>query len=146
MLDANNLRCIFINGSKNEKLDILECLKDQFDSFNKNIDYFDEFMNVLLEFSITESDTEVKIEVLEALSKAAVFQDINNINFDKLIENLENTPEECLSRCIDILSFTHKINYLSIIKRYLDHQNPYVRESAAIAVKEILDYVEKNSR
>ncbi|MFF2482308.1 hypothetical protein [Paenibacillus sp. NPDC058071] len=146
MLDSNNLRNIFINGSNNEKLDILEYLKDHFDSFNKNIEYFDEYKNVLLDFSITESDKEVKIEIFEALSKAAVFQDVSNINFDKLIENLENTPEECLSRSIDILSFTHEENYVPIIKRYLNHRNPYVRESAVFAVKEILEYVEKNSR
>lgn len=61
---------------------------------------------VLLEFSITETGREVKIEVLDAISKAAVFQKITNINFYKFLENLDNTPEECLSRCIDILSFT----------------------------------------
>lgn len=138
ILETNILRKIFISGSKTEKLEILDYLKDQFDSFNKNIEYFDEILNVLLEFSITETDKEVKIEVLEAISKAAVFQDITNINFDMFIENLDNTPEEYLSRCIDILSFTHKMVYLPIIKRYLSHRNLYVRESAVIAVKEIL--------
>ncbi|WP_187377754.1 hypothetical protein [Paenibacillus senegalimassiliensis] len=139
-MEANNLRNIFIKGVKKEKINSLEYIKDQFDSFNKNIEYFDELMNALLELSFIETDSEVKIEIFEVLLKAAVFQDIDNINFDKLIENLENTHEECLSRCIDILSFTHKVNYLPIIERYLKHPNLYVRESAVMAVREITEF------
>ena len=47
-------------------------------------------------------------------------------------------------RCIDILSFTHQLNYLSVIQKYLYHWNPYVRESAVYAIKEISGYAEKN--
>lgn len=138
MLDVNKIRSILTGGSKDERLDILECLKDQFDSFDKNIEHFEEIIYVLIDASIAEHDIEVKVEVFEALTKAAVFQDIESINFDKLVDNLKKIPEECLGRCIDVLSFSHKLCYLSTIKGYLNHTNPYVRESAEYAVKEIL--------
>lgn len=137
MEDTKKLKEIFMNGSKTEKLEVLECLKDQFDSFDKNLDDFSEKMNLLVGSSIRESDIEVKIEMFEALSKAATFQNIEDIDFDEFIENLEIIPEECLSRSIDILSFTHKKKYLSVIKKYLTHRNPYVRESAKFAIDEM---------
>lgn len=87
-MEANILRGNLISRSKTDKLNILKYLKDQFDSFNKNIEYFDEMLNVLLEFSMNETNREVKIEILEAISKAAVFQNITNNNFDKFLELL----------------------------------------------------------
>jgi uncharacterized protein (DUF111 family) len=143
MLDVNLIRDILINKSKIDKLNILEYLKDQFDSFNKNIEHFEEIIYFLVDCSILERNEEVKIEIFETLLKAAVFQDIEKINFHKLIDNWDNISEDCLCRCIDILSFTHKIQYLPTIEKYLSHPDPYVRESANYATQEILGYYEK---
>lgn len=137
-MNTAHLKATLTNGSKTEKLNVLDYMKDQFDSFDKNIESFEELIEILLSFAQTEPDIEVKIEIFESLLKAAVFQNITSIDFRQLSEYIHDVPEECLSRVIDILSFTYEISYLPIIKSYLHHPNPYVRKSAECAVKEIL--------
>jgi len=137
-LNAAYLKSTLTSGSTTEKLNALEYLKDQFDSFDKNIESFELLIDVLLNAALTESDMAVKIEIFESLAKAAVFQDITAIDFTRLSQNIDRIPEECLGRTIDILSFTYEINYLPIIKRYLNHPDLYIRESAEYGVKEIL--------
>lgn len=64
-MNAAYLKSTLTNGSITEKLNALEYLKDQFDSFDKNIESFELLIDVLMNVALTESDMEVKIEVFE---------------------------------------------------------------------------------
>lgn len=79
----------------------------------------------------------MKNEIIDTLSKAAVFQNIENIDFSFLISQLDIMPVEHLSRFIDILSFTHNFKLIPIIKKYEGHLNEDVRKSAESALKEL---------
>lgn len=140
ILEINSLKKCFNSGTITEKIHTLSHLSDVFDSYKKNINNFEGIMNLLIICSITEDNMEVKREIFDTLVRASVFQDVHSINFDKLEDNLDELPIECLGRCIDIFSFTHKIKYIPSIERYIKHDDKYVRESAEMAINEIIGY------
>lgn len=142
-MDVNELRQCFIAGTITERLETLSYLSDVFESYNKNITNFDEIMNLLIDNSITEDNLEVKCEFFEVLVKATVFQEVHQINFDKLEHSLVELPVECLSRCIDVLSFSHNKKYIPSLEVYRNHDDKNVRESVELAIKEIMGYHKK---
>ncbi len=124
-------------GRDKDKINTLSYLCDVFESYNKNIEHFDEIVRLLIDGAIAEENLEIKGEFFEALSKAAVFHDVEHIDFDKIAQNLDSLPIACLVRGIDILSFTHNLKYLPTIEKYRNHENEYVREAVETAIKEM---------
>lgn len=119
------------------KIELLEYLSDQFDSFNKNIAHFDDIICLLLDSYFKEAIPGVKNEIIDTLSKAAVFQNIEDIDFSFLISQLDIMPVEHLSRFIDILSFTHNFTLIPIIKKYEGHLSGDVRKTVESALIEL---------
>lgn len=110
MKQFNEIREILESKNLTLKIELLEYLSDQFDSFNKTIAHFDDIICLLLDSYFKEAIPRVKNEIIDTLSKAAVFQNIENIDFSFLISQLDIMPVEHLSRFIDILRVLHTIS------------------------------------
>ncbi|HJV45795.1 MAG TPA: hypothetical protein VJ824_08715 [Bacillota bacterium] len=138
-MDFKELKSSLIGGDEIQKIEVLSFLSDVFESYNKNIEGFEEIVHLLIDIFVEEKSLEIKCEILETLAKGAIYQDIHLIDLSKLENNLERISDKCLSRCIDIFGFTHDTKYLEIIKKYQNHDDESIRESVDEAIREILE-------
>jgi len=136
-MDIDEIKKILIEGNNNEKIDILSYLCDVFESYNKSIKGFEELLEFLISFTLETQDDDVKDEALEAICKAAVYQDIDKVDFDDFEKNIAEVPMKFLSRYIDILSYTHNRKYLDTILQFRKHENKYVKNAVEEAIIEI---------
>lgn len=131
-MDINEIKTILLEGTLDDKIEILDYLCDIFESYNKNIDHFEELLKFLIHLAIETQDEYIKDDILETICKAAIYQNIDNINFDVFNQNMQKVSVKYLPRYIDILSYTHNKKYIESIFQFKNHQNKYVQ----IAVKE----------
>ncbi|WP_221568003.1 hypothetical protein [Alkalihalobacillus sp. TS-13] len=136
-MDVRGIEKILKGKDEQEKIDTVSHLSDVFESYNKNIENFDELMDVLLYYALAEQNLEVKEELFDALSKAVTYQNIERINWDSLERHLPQLPLPCLTTAINILGMTHDQKYLPTIKTYTKHENGAVKGEAYIALKEM---------
>ena len=125
---------ILLKGTLNEKINTLSYLCDIFESYNKNIDQFEELLDFLIHLVIETQDENVKEETLETICKAAIYQNIDGIDFDALEQDIQKVSVKFLPRYIDILSYTHNKKYVKTILQFKDFPDKYVQ----IAVKEAI--------
>lgn len=132
MMDIKEIKETLLEGTLDDKIDTLSYLCDIFESYNKNIDHFEELLEFLIHLAIETQDENMKEETLETISKAATYQNIQKVNFDAFEQDIQKVSVKYLPRYIDILSYTHNNKYIQSIFQFKNHQNKYVQ----IAVKE----------
>jgi hypothetical protein len=136
-MNALTLRKILYSCDVDGKINILSHLCDVFESYTAKIDNFQEIMNELIVYAISENKIELQEEILHTLSIAAANRDISKIDFALLVKNLNNFSINCLPEAIDVIGFTHNENYVKVLKPFLNHHDNRVVYSAHIAISEI---------
>jgi len=102
-------------------------------------------VNLMLNFSASETNLKIKESVFHAINNALVFQNIGEfINWENFIKELDKLNGELLDYGISFLGFSRNEEFLPIIKEYLEHDNKEIRETAQEAIEEIL-YSKKES-
>ena len=136
-LNIIEIESTMLNGSFNEKVELLSQLCDVFESYNKNIENFNDIMAMLIGLAIESKDENIATEILETICKGGINQNISDIDFDRIEENLDNVSNKLLSRYIDILSYTDNKKYLPSILRFKNHNNEYVKQAVEDAIVEL---------
>lgn len=120
----------FLSGNKSEKINLIGYLKDIFESYNKNISHFKEYMEELINISMEIDDKEVVMEILDVICAGQIYQDTSEIKCDKFVENLDKVSDDILARYIDIISYSGEKKYMPLIKKYKDY--PYATVKTAV--------------
>lgn len=136
-MDINEVKKILLKGTVDDKIDILSYLCDIFEAYNKNINHFEELIEFLIHLAIETQDENEKEEILETICKAAIYQDIDKVNFDVLEQDIQKVSVKFLPRYIDILSYTHNIKYAKSILQFKDHKDKYVQIAVREAIQEM---------
>lgn len=136
-MDREEVYKILSDNNEKEKLIILSHLKDVFESYNKNIDNFSALVQILIDYSVTCTDSVIQSEILETIVAAETYQDVSQLDFDIIEVNLDKCSLDFLPRYIDILSYTYNPKYIQTILTYIEHKNSEVRESAENALLEL---------
>ena len=136
-MDINGVKKILLKGTVDDKIDILSYLCDIFEAYNKNINHFEELIEFLIHLAIETQDENEKEEILETICKAAIYQDIDKVNFDVLEQDIQKVSVKFLPRYIDILSYTHNRKYAKSILRFKDHKDKYVQIAVREAIQEM---------
>ena len=135
-MNKYEFEAIMEKSSFNEKIELIIHLGDVFESYNKEIEDFDDIIQILIDYLVASNDEQVIDEIIEAICKAQIYQNTNNVNFDKIEANLIIVEEKFLPRYIDILSYTHNKKYLPSILRFRDSNNIHVKQAIADALVE----------
>ena len=126
-----------------EKEDYLSDLEDVIEFSDQKTKNFDLVINYLIDFVLeyktdnSEADEEIKENIFYLIDKAQYHQDMTNINFYTLANNLSTLPNGLQRYSIEILGFTENKEFIPYIKPYTAHQNENVREWAKIAIKNL---------
>lgn len=136
-MDVREIEQVLKGKDEQEKIETVSHLSDVFESYNTNIENFEELIEVLLAYALAEQNLEVKEELFDALSKAVTYQNVERINWDSLERHLPQLPLSCLITGINILGMTYDQKYLPTIKMYTEHENGAVKGEAYIALKEM---------
>lgn len=121
---------------RDAKIELVSHLGDIFESYNKNIG-IDELVNLLMTYGVKEKDEAVQKEIFNSLLKAAIFQDIRNINLSMIILNIDRLPVDCIKVAIEVLGYSHNRNYVPILEKYATCEDEGIRVNAKIALTEI---------
>lgn len=133
----NELKLTLETGTEIEKIILLNHYNDMFESYNKHIDNFEAIVRLLIEYALVESNDTVIDEILELICTAQIYQNTGNICFEKIAENILSIPTHFISKYIEILSYTHNIKYLELIKSFEECNNPYIKKSVEDALIEM---------
>ncbi|WP_261129901.1 hypothetical protein [Bacillus sp. Marseille-Q3570] len=136
-MDVREIEQILKGKDEQEKIETVSHLSDVFESYNKNIENFEELIEVLLNYALEEQNLEVKEEMFDALANAVTYQNTEDINWDSLERHLSQLSLPCLITAINILGLTHDQKYLPTIKTYTEHENGAVKGEAYLALKEM---------
>lgn len=136
-MDMNEIKTIFLEGTLSSKINELSYLCDVFESYNKNIDHFEELIEFLIHLAVETRDDNIKEEILEAICKAAIHQNIDKVNFDAFSQDIQKVSVKYLPRYIDILSYTHNEKYIRDILQFKSYQNNYVQTAVNDAAQEM---------
>ncbi len=128
---------IMLNGSRSDKLDFLNELDGIFDTYNRNIPNSDEVIDTLIALALISTDEDITDEILEVICSAQISQDLRDVDYDKIANNLNAVPEKFLPRYIDILSNTGDKKYLPAIIHFADHKSKNVQEAVKDALNEL---------
>lgn len=130
-MDIDEIKTVLLEGEYDEKIEMLSYLCDVFESYNQNVDGLEETLDFLIKLVLESEDGTLKDEILEAICKAVIYKNIDNVDFDPMEQELAGTSISYIPRFIDILSFTHNKKYIDTILQFAEHANEDVR----IAVK-----------
>jgi hypothetical protein len=125
------------NDTTEERFVTVSHLCDLFESYNRDIDHFNELMDFLIDLSINTDDRKLKTELLEAICVAETYQNTDAINFDGIERDMDSVQVDYLPRYIDILAYTHDRKYIEAIHKYKNHDSESVRRSARNAIMEL---------
>ena len=136
-MDIEEITGILSEGTLNDKIYMLCNLSNVFESYNKNINHFEEILEFLIHLAIKTKDEKVKEEILETICTATIYQNIDKINFDTLEQDIQRVSVKFLPRYIDILSYTNNKKYVKSILGLKNHPDRYVRIAVEEAIKEM---------
>jgi hypothetical protein len=134
---VKELEMVLESGTRDKKIELLSYLNDIFESYNKNIDDFSEMINILIKHIDKEKDEEIAEEILNTIIFAETYQDVKDIDFSPLSENLDKVSGNILARCIDALSYTDNQHFIPCILRFRESNDETVRNSVEEALVEL---------
>ena len=137
MTILEELKIVLENGRKEEQIELLSHLQDIFESYNKNIQDFDEIMDTLIKYAIEKKEGEVTEEVLYAITSAETYQDVERIDFSAFAENINKVSDNVLLKYIEILSYTYDSSYIPYILKFSDSSDVNIRNSVEEALAEL---------
>jgi len=137
-ITVDEIKKILATGSYVEKISTLSHLADLFEYPRPDTTGFNELFRFLIDFVVESDDDKLKQEAFDAIEMAqGAPQDMSNVDFSKIEENIGNASPNTLSRFVDVLGFTQDIKYLPTILKYENHEDPVVREAVYDALVEL---------
>ena len=137
MTTLEELKIVLESGEEWDQIVYLSHLTDIFESYNKNIQDFDEIMKTLIEYAIEQREGKMVEEVLCVITDAQTYQNIDNIDFSAFAENLSMVSGNVLFKYIEILSYTYDSRYIPDILKFEDHDAADIRLGVKDALIEL---------
>ena len=137
MTTLEELRIVLDSDEVEKQTEFLCHLTDVFESYNKNIQDFDEIVKVLIEYAIEKRNGKIVEEVLEVICDAQTYQNIDNIDFSAFAKNLDMVSGNILFKYIEILSYTYDSRYIPDILKFKDHADLLIRSGVKDALVEL---------
>ena len=137
MTTLEELKIVLENGEEWDQIVCLTQLRNIFESYNKNIQDFDEIVKTLIEYAIEKRDGKIVEEVLYAITAAQTHQNIDSIDFSAFAKNLNMVSDNVLFKYIEILSYTYDSRYVPDILKFKDHDDRDIRLGVKDALIEL---------
>ena len=142
-MNAKEVNMILMSKDKKEKERILDELFSIFESYNSNIEDSVEITQVLINYSVEETELNLVDRTQDALDMAfcnptMTADRVAQLDFGRIASNLSfSANNSILARFIDILSFSHDKKYANCILQYMDNEDQSIRQSVDTAVLEM---------
>lgn len=124
-------------GSREDKMSYLNFLDIAFDVYNRKIENANAVVEVLIDSALASKDDGLTDEILEVICSAQISQDLHDVDYSKIANNLNNVSEKFLPRYIDILGNTGNTKYLPDVLRFKNDKNRNVQQAVKDALIEL---------
>jgi hypothetical protein len=91
----------------------------------------------ILKRALIEQCIEVQETALSALVDAAALPACASIDWSLLVQTLPFLNQRLVEYALQIIAFTHDLQYEPVIKRFCDHPDPLIRETADESLVEL---------
>lgn len=137
-MELENIMKIMRSDDDEQIIFILSNIEIAFESYNLNINNFDEIVEFLIDEFLLSKNKMISHEILNTIVKSGDNgRDISNINFSKIANNLNNIDREFIADCIRILTYTYNQQFINVILSYKNDDDIYIRESVEDALIEL---------
>ncbi len=124
-------------GSRKEKMDYLNFLDNVFDTYNRNVENSSAIVQVLIDSALESKDDDLTDEIIEVICSAQISQELRDIDYGKIANNITRVPEKFLPRYIDMLGNTGDVRFLSDILKFKNHKSMSVQDAVNDALIEL---------
>ncbi|WP_232056283.1 hypothetical protein [Tuwongella immobilis] len=87
--------------------------------------------------AIVEQNVEIQVTILSAMVDAASLSPCRNIDWSSLAQSLPSLDQRLIEYALQILAFTHDLQYEAVLQHYRNSSDPLLRQIANDALVEL---------
>lgn len=143
-MEIDGVRMAFNSDDVAEKMELLSHLCDIFESYSEEYGNLNEIIQLLVDFSVSETDSSLKEEYINTLQSAAGNKDISSIELEKIIDAFDSLDHRLKLDVIDVVGFSHNSKYVDFLKDQASSDDAAISSTASMSLEEMTAFLAQN--